>query len=245
MKTIKFVFSLVVLVVMASACVKDPIDPEPEQDPISSFSVLGDSYSAFKGYVDPETNDPWSDYEEIGVTGPEQMWWYQLAEETGWTMDKNNSFSGSLICNHNVEYYAKHSFIRRMEGLGNPDVIFVFGGTNDAFKEAPLGDYVYADWTEDQLCMFRPGLAYLLDHLKQQHPKAAVYLLVDMDLCSGGVDEAIRDSFIESMHQVAEHYGVTCIDLYKIHKKWWHPNAQGQQDIAKQVLKVVMPKPNA
>ena len=132
MKKILLLFASMILL---SSCVKT-IEPTP-------YSILGDSYSSFEGYVDPDTNDPWPHYAEIGVTGVEQMWWWQVADSTGWVMDHNNSFSGSLISNfadfEDGNYYAPNSFLRRMDNLGNPDVIFVFGGTNDVWQDAPFG----------------------------------------------------------------------------------------------------------
>lgn len=221
--------------VFLASCAKDPVPSIMKNK--TYFSVLGDSFSAFEGYVDPDSNAVWHDFPEIGVTEPEQMWWYQLADKGSWKLEKNNSFSGSMICNlDHLGYYGAHSFIRRMDNLGNPDAIFVFGGTNDVFNGAPLGDYIYADWSEEQLCMFRPALAYLLSQLKQLYPKAKLYLLVDMDLCSGGVADSIRDAYIESMHVVANHYHVKSIDLYYIEKERWHPNVKGQQRIANQII---------
>lgn len=235
----KKIVLFVALTVVMSACVKTT---EPTR-----FSILGDSYSAFDGYVDPDTNDPYVHYPEIGVTGIEQMWWRQVADSTGWLLDRNNSFSGALICNsqdfQNGSYYGPNSFIRRMNNLGNPDVIFVFGATNDACVHddesnpvVPLGDYVYKDWTEEQLCTFRPACAYLFANLQSLYPKAKIYFLLDMDLGSGGIDVERRDAFIESIHNICNHYNVNCIDLYYVHKVMWHPGAEGQKDIADQVL---------
>lgn len=229
--------------VLLSACVKTPVEPQNIH-----FSILGDSYSAFEGYIDPATNDPY-EWEIIGVTDVEQMWWHQVAVEMGWTMDKNNSFSASLVCNNsdftNGDYYTRHSFLRRLDYLGNPDVIFVFGATNDACANdgvaprVPLGDYVYDNWTEEQLCSFRPGFAYMFERLKSLYPNAKLYFLLDMDLGSGGIDNDRRAAFIESIRQITNHYNVRCIDLYYIHKTQWHPNVKGQQDIARQVLEAI------
>jgi lysophospholipase L1-like esterase len=234
----KRLLPILALAVMMSACV------EPNEPSATRFSVLGDSFSALDGTVDPETNDVWS-YSNVGVTSPEQMWWHKVATEMGWVMDKNNSFSGSLVSNFDDfdggDYYVRHSYLRRMDYLGNPDVILVFGGTNDIYKRAPLGDYVYSDWTEEQLCAYRPAMAYLLDNLKRQHPNAKIYFLIDMELCINDVEieDATRQAYIESMHHIANHYNVDCIDIYGIHKQYWHPNAQGQDDIARQVLEAL------
>lgn len=220
-----------------SACVKT-------SEPIR-FSILGDSYSAYEGFVYPDSNDVYN-YENIGVTGPEQMWWSQVADSTGWVLERNNSFSGALICNYDyVDYYGQYSFIRRMNNLGHPDVIFIFGATNDACAHdsigpiVPLGDFVYSDWSEEQLCTFRPALSYLFDYLRTAHPYAKLYFLLDMKLGSGGISNDRKDLFIKSIHQISTHYDVDCIDLQNIHKKNWHPDAEGQSGIAKQILEYI------
>ena len=226
------------LAVLMSACVKPNGPDEPTE---IKFSILGDSYSSYQGYVDPETNDVWH-YENIGVTSVEQMWWYKVATKMEWTVEKNNSFSGSLICNYGDfdggDYYVPNSFLRRMDNLGNPDVIFILGGTNDVWQDAPFGDYLYANWTDEQLCSFRPALAYLLDYTIQQHPKAKIYFLLETSPCPGGITEETRLNLVESTHRITNHYGVDCIDL-TIHKDWWHPDVKGQNDIARQVLEVL------
>lgn len=233
----KIAFILVALAIILSACTKTP-------EPIR-FSILGDSYSAFEGYVQPESNDVYN-YESIGVTGPEQMWWSKVADSTGWIIERNNSFSGALVCNYNyVDYFGPYSFIHRMDNLGNPDVIFIFGATNDAYAHSEddfydpvvaLGDYIYSDWTEEQLCDFRPALAYLFDQLKALYPHAKLYFLLDMNLGTGGVTEQRRAEFLASIHRITHHYGVDCIDLTGIRKSQWHPNVKGQKDIADQII---------
>lgn len=229
------------LAVMLSACVKPDSPDEPST---IRFSVLGDSFSAFEGMVDPSTNDTFP-YENIGVTSTD-MWWHKVATEMEWVMDKNNSFSGALVSNFDGfsggNYYAPNSYLRRMGDLGNPDVIFVFGGTNDIYKGAPLGDFIYSDWPEEQLCNFRPAMAYLFDGLRRLYPHAEIYCLVDMELCISdtSIDDEIRQAYIESMHRIASHYNVQCIDLYAIHKSHWHPDVQGQDDIARQVIEALL-----
>ena len=89
----KIVLPLFALVIIMSACVKTP-------EPIR-FSILGDSYSAYEGFVYPDTNDVYH-FDEIGVTGSEQMWWAQVADSTGWILERNNSFSGSMISNFDI-----------------------------------------------------------------------------------------------------------------------------------------------
>ena len=219
----KYGILIMAMALFFASCGKDPV---PSQD--IRFSVLGDSYSTFDGYVDPETNDVWSYYDVIGVTQVEQLWWYQVSQAMGWELEKNNSFSGSLVCNMNHDnYYGPHSFLRRMDDLGNPDVIFVFGGTNDVWDEAPMGNYVFGQWTDDELCSFRPACAALIDGLMRLYPKAKVYFMLDT---------ALGEEMVESVHLITDYYGISCIDLRGIQKDWSHPNVEGMTTIASQVV---------
>lgn len=236
----KRILLFVTVALMLSSCVKQ-VEPT-----IISFSVLGDSFSSLAGTVDPETNYVWP-YESINLTSAEQMWWHKVATTMEWNLDKNNSFSGSLVCNHyefeGSAHYAPNSFIRRMDNLGNPNVILVFGATNDIYQRAALGDYVYANWSEEQLCSFRPALAYMFDYMMRKYPKAEVYFLLDMELCINDttIDDETRQAYLESVHRITSHYNVRCIDIYGIQKSMWHPNPAGQDTIASQVLEVLLP----
>ena len=196
-----------------------------------SFSVLGDSYSTFKGYVEPDTNVVWELFDTIGVTDVRQMWWYQVSQAMGWALERNNSFSGSFVCNLNHDGHdVPYSFLRRMDNLGSPDVILVFGGVNDIRDEVLMGKYVYGNWTEKDLCEFKPALACVFDTLKRRHPKAKIYFIADSSLGNG---------FMEMAHIITGHYGITCIDLAGIDKMWDHPSSKGMASIAQQVLTVL------
>lgn len=235
MKAKTLLFALI-SVIAFSSCTKTP---EPGEESSLSFSILGDSFSTFEGYVTPDTNDVWY-YERIGVTSVEQMWWHKMATKMEWTLDRNNSFSGSLICNYwgfNAgPYYKPHSFINRMDNLGDPDVIFIQCGTNDVLNGAYWGEFVYSDWTEGDLEYYRPALAYMFDSIKRLYPNAKLYFMIDMWLYD--YDPHAR-TFVEDALKIAHHYNIDCIQLYDIHKSWNHPDVEGQEDIARQVLEVL------
>jgi len=233
----KRLFLLAVIALLISACTK------PKE---IHFSVLGDSFTSYKGTVDPDTNFVWYYFDSIGVTSADSMWFSKVAAKTGWTLDKNNSFSGSHLTNaynyaQDGELFSRASYIRRMDNLGSPNVIFIFGGTNDIYHRVPVGDYVYSDWTDEQLCTIRPALAYMFHNMKKLYPKAKIYFMIDMELCidDHNLDDALRQAYIESMHTVCGHYDIECIDIYGIHKSVWHPNSKGQDEIAQKVLEAV------
>ena len=103
-----------------------------------SVAILGDSYSTFKGYVQPDTNAVWypqSDVKNNDVQDITQLWWYQFICDNGFRLSQNNSFSGATICHTGYDEadYSDRSYVTRLNNLLPADLIFVFGGTNDSW----------------------------------------------------------------------------------------------------------------
>ena len=195
-----------------------------------SISILGDSYSTFKGYVVPDTNAVWYPQkpENNDVQDIRQLWWHQLIREHGYRLCQNNSFSGATICNtgYDKEDYSDRSFCTRLWYLGDPDIILMFGGTNDSWAHSPIGDYQYGDWEKSDLYKFRPAIAYLLANLQNRYPGTEIYVIINTEL---------GDDVTSSMKTVCDHYNVKYIELKDIDKQWGHPSQKGMKAIADQV----------
>ena len=56
--------------------------------------------------------------------------------------------------------YTDRSFITRASNLGCPDIILVFGGTNDSWANSPLGEMKHEGYTSQDLFSFRPAVSY-------------------------------------------------------------------------------------
>lgn len=201
-------------------------------------SILGDSYSTFEGYV-VEGNELWYGSSPQWDRGNDVVrvwdtWWHQLIDDNGLQLEVNDSWSGSTVCttSYNGVHRPDNAFISKMriDRLGNPDVILVFGGTNDMWAGSPLGDYQYADWTEDDLRNFRPALCYLFDQLHKRYPNALIYNIENTEL---------RSEFYESCEVICKHYGVTRVRLHHISKQLGHPSIDGMNAIARQVWDVI------
>ncbi len=207
-----------------SACAQKP-----------SISVLGDSYSTFEGYVTPASNEMWY-YEESGnrtdVDDVTQTWWWQVAKEGGYRLCVNNSYSGSTIGyrGYDGNDYSDRSFITRMDQLGNPDIILIFGATNDSWAGEPVGEYKYGNWTKADFYTFRPAMAYMLQHLINRYPNVDLYFILNSEL---------REDITASCQAICQHYQIPCIQLKDIHKINGHPSVDGMKSIAQQVLKVL------
>ena len=198
---------------------------------LKTVSILGDSYSTFEGYVTPDTNELWyfnrpTDRTDVDSVG--QTWWHQLISRGDYKLGLNNSYSGSTVCNtgYRAEDYTSRSFITRMDNLGTPDVIFVFGATNDSWCGAPMGEYKYGNWSVRDLYSFRPAMARLLSGLQERHPNAEIYFLLN---------DGLKESVNESVKTVCARYGVPVIVLEGIDKKSGHPTVKGMTAIADQV----------
>ena len=201
-------------------------------------AVLGDSYSTFEGAI-PKGNAIWyfkrNNPNQTDVNRVEQTWWAQLIERKGWELLMNNSFSGSTICNtgYNKEDYSDRSFTKRMDNLGgNPDIIFIFGATNDSWAHAPIGEFKYENITKDDLWSFRPAMAYMLDWMTKHYVKSDIYFLLN---------DGLSKEVTESSKLICQHYGVKCIELKGIHKMAGHPSIKGMQQIADQIEQAMNP----
>ena len=194
-------------------------------------SILGDSYSTFQG-MNPEGYAPFYPNDKNDVTKVEQTWWSLYIKAMGYELEKNNSWGGTTICNtgYGGMDATKSSFNARYELLGNPDIIFVFGGTNDAWAQSPIGEYKYADWTKDDCKAFRPALACLLVNIQKKYPKAKVYALLNSEL---------REEINESCREVCKHYNVPLIELHDIEKQNGHPSISGMKSICEQIIEAI------
>ena len=114
----------------------------------------------------------------------------------------------------------------RLNRIGSPDILFIFGGTNDDWTHEPFGDYKYKKWTKEDLYYFRPAMAYLLDNLKKLYPKMKIYCILN---------DGMSDDLGESLNTICKHYKVPVIEVEGIEKRMNHPTAAGMTKIAEQI----------
>lgn len=202
-------------------------------------TIFGDSYSTFEGYLTPDTNEPWywsadSPHRDKAndVTQVEQTWWWQVIDQMGWELEMNNSYSGSTVgyYGYQNENYQPRSFNTRVDNLGNPDVILSCCITNDSWTGEKVGNYKWANWTENDMWYFRPAMARLCSTIRQNYPMAKVYFILNTQL---------KEEHAESMRVICRHYGLPLIELHDIDKQDGHPSQQGMKAIAAQVIEFI------
>jgi len=205
--------------------------------------IFGDSYSTFAKFVPDGQPSYYSEIErpETDVTKVSDTWWHQVVTEANLNLILNDSWSGATIgytSYNQLDGSQSFSFICRLHKLiergffkdNKIDKVFVFGGTNDSWSDAPLGSMKYEDWEREDLYFVLPAICYFLKTLKEQLPEAEIYCLINTELKSE-IDEGLK--------KACQIYGVTSISFDSIDKRGGHPTIKGMQDIKNTVLKVL------
>ena len=195
-------------------------------------SILGDSYSTFLGII-PNNYATFYPNNQNDVKEVGQTWWSLYINAKGYELEKNDSWGGTTICGtgYGGMDSSRSNFISRVDSLGSPDIIFVFGGTNDAWARSPIGQYQYSDWTKEDCKNFRPALACLLDMLKKHYSTAKICCILNSEL---------SDAVNESMREICNHYQVQLVELHDIEKQNGHPSINGMKSICEQLLEAGM-----
>ena len=206
------------------------------------FAILGDSYSAYygmipKGYIcsyaingrDGENRWP------NNINRVSQMWWYKLAKTGRYQMTVTCSYSGSCfgyIYKGGKKRNPQSYLTRMMKYLNGKktkaDLIFVQGGTNDVWRNKPIGKVRFDGWTQKHLKKALPAFCYILNYLKGNYPKAEIVVLIN--------DKYIRSGFLDGMKTACEHYEIPYILLGNISVQSRHPDRKGQDQIYRKVL---------
>lgn len=199
-------------------------------------SVLGDSISTFKGYIptDHEFNgevyaNPHT-YPSRDVTSWDKTWWGQVISKLGMTLGVNDSWSGSRVHNSydsdipasNVGPNVCMAGLQRIQKLGTngtPDVIFVYGGTNDAkFVNTGTFDstqvYSTVDLEATKWSDFAAAYTAMIMRLQYYYPDAILVALKPM-FVSSWYDNAKLSAYCDVIQKICDYFGVICIDLRK------------------------------
>lgn len=207
---------------------------------LGNIMIFGDSYSTYEGWIPTGYAVYYSGYRETppDIFNVKETWWGRIIASTDASLVQNNSWSGSTIgytgynqsdCSHSS------SFIYRFETLlaggffeqNKIDTLFVFGGTNDCWSGAPLGELKYDDINEEDLFCVLPAISHFAKRLSESLADTHIVFIGNCDITA-----AITDA----MQAVCAHYGLTYIALSAIDKINGHPTALGMEQICGQIL---------
>lgn len=200
-----------------------------DRNPLN-IAVLGDSYSTFEGHI-PEGYATWYTSQcrgENDVCCVDSTWWSILCKEEGLNLLLNSSYSGSTICHsgYDGQDYADRSYVTRLKDITSldvcPDIVYVFGGTNDHWAESPLGELKHSDWTSEDMYQTLPAFCYLLSSLKGELPESRIVVIMNTGL---------NAPLVEGMKQASEYYDVDFLQLTEVDIKDGHPTNKGMRQI--------------
>ncbi len=204
--------------------------------------IMGDSYSTYKGYIPDGYGAYYGEERKAApfIHGVEKTWWKILSTKNNLDIILNDSFSGSTVCNTVREgLTVESSFVNRMDKYINEgffsenkiDMMFIFGGTNDSWIDAPVGRLKYSDWTADELKCVLPAFCCLISKAKKV--AGNVFVIINTDL-----KEEITEGFMEA----CEKTGIAYLRLTEIDKENRHPTELGMKQISEQVAEFLHKK---
>ena len=225
-----------------------PADPHVKARAKRRVSVIGDSISTFQGWMPSGFVAHYPTANGV-LTNVKDMWWYKVIYDymDEATLDTNLSFGGSHFTNTTdenygkkftyTEFWANHSAVENFVdygGLGRPNVVFIFSGTNDyihdidplypgsaTVRSAPVVSdaalssiYAKADAVvsaEEALALpdgtFCETFAKIVNMLLQYYPGVKMVFIIP-----DGYSASMQASSVK----MAEHYGMKVIDLLDV-----------------------------
>ena len=207
---------------------------------LGNIMIFGDSYSTYEGYIPDGYAVYYSGHRVDGpdIFDPKDTWWGRILALTDAKLVQNNSWSGSTIgytgydnddCSHSS------SFIYRFEKLleegffelNKIDTLFVFGGTNDSWSNAPLGELKYDGAEESDFFFVLPAVCHFAKRLSEVLEGTKIIFIGNCDIII---------EITEAFKGVCERYGFTYVGLSGIDKFYGHPTELGMEQICEQIL---------
>jgi hypothetical protein len=202
--------------------------------------IFGDSYSTYEGHIPAGYAVYYSGHRgaEPDVSDASKTWWGRLLDASGAKLVQNNSWSGSTIGYtgyNNSDCSHSSSFIYRFEKLlaegffetNKIDRLFVFGGTNDSWSNAPLGESDKEAIEENDLFCVLPAIKHFVARLADKLPDTKLVIIGNCD---------IKSEITEALALAAERAGATYVGLSGIDKVNGHPTELGMEQIKDQIL---------
>lgn len=193
------------------------------------ISIMGNSRCTYRGYI-PSANRTY--YPRYDINNVNLTWWWKVIKILDAKLEVNESFSAGRVSNRHPSF---PSYIDRVGNLGNPDVIFFWGGINDQRNNTPLGNLDFTK-TIDELdeSSFAPAMDKLIRLMIKCYPNAEIIIFIE--------DELNDDGYINTLKEIAAHYGLKTIDLTGLTTtrcQGLHYDIHGMQQIVDETIRQI------
>lgn len=204
------------------------------------IGVLGDSISTYQGMIPagysvyyPKTSGDCTD-----VNDWKKTYWGQLITNY-WMgeLDVNSSWSGGCVAPGSTR--AATPFTVRCKDFIDPDVILLFGGTNDCQSSCAvaLGDFDFDSpvGSLNTNARFRESYIAVIKTIQATYPKAQIICIIG---------NHIEGEYAPSVQTIAEHFGLPFVDFrgdtnVTVYSSL-HPNAAGHAYMAKKIYETTL-----
>ena len=182
-----------------------------------TISIIGDSISSFYS-SSSELNSYYTGTNEFyyptyssTVKTVDKTWWAMLANSLGAKIGVNNSLSGSVLTGSNNQAGMSDARINTLGENGNPDMIFIFMGTNDNASGVSAND-------------FKNAYITTIDKIKTKYPNAYIFCFnlgysnyhINLPDSHGKYSEETRLAYNEVIEDVCKAKNAILIDLASI-----------------------------
>ena len=231
------------------------------------ISIMGDSISTFEGWIPVDDGHnlnhrkryPQSNlFDDVRLT-----WWHMLITNLGAKLGVNDSWAGSMVSNTattnsgDLGPDACMSSVTRITNLGSngtPDLIFFYGGTNDAARNVPMGTFdpskfQQVDLTTTTWSTFADAYAVAIMRMQYYYPDAKIIAMTPTWTTSYYTPQRLNE-VAKMIEEVCDYYGVPVVDLRKcginqnnLDKTLGdgiHPSALGMEMIEKYLRKQLL-----
>lgn len=196
------------------------------EDDIDYISFLGDSISTYSGISNSTSYNstigsnaiwyPNNNYSGANLS-PADTWWNQTANELGYQLCVNNSWSGSVV-NTAQTYNIRAKNLHNNE-MHAPDIIVIFIGVNDYAANTAVGSYDGTTTPPASPKNFSEAYGKMLDNIKKTYPNAEVFCCtflsdrkrMNTDVNGAGIS---IDQYLNAIKTIAGNMNVNIIDLY-------------------------------
>ena len=195
------------------------------------ISILGDSISTFGDPSSTNQNGTYcySYYPDASCRysldgndsiqfNVQDTYWMKLIDRTGMILGVNDSYRGTMVSGTNHAFNLQ-SRINHLGGNGIPDVILVFGGTNDAGQGVTIGTFNTENpqnYTADQIAAlpvstFADAYRAMLIRLMYTYPLAEIVVILPT-FTSTYYTITNLDLYVEVIKEACDFFGIKYID---------------------------------
>ena len=206
-------------------------------------SLIGDSITTYEGYTLSPKNFQYPKSSYTDFTSVTQTYWYQLIYDkmTNAVLEANSSHTATCVQNTVSSGYPGYGFLNRYADLGNPDVIFINGGTNDSWSyKLPVGTLDFTIKTED-LDTYQFAQAYdkLIRLMQAKYPNTKIFCII-----GDNVMDSQYTAYAQVIRDVCNHYNIHYAEVVFADRAAStyddvHPNVAGMKEMADQIWEQV------